>query len=391
MGDASQALEGITVFDIGGTAATAYCGKLFADYGADVVLVEPPGTGFDTRRLAPLIPGLGGPEASAMHAYLSTNKRSIELDLNTPADVDQFLDLAKDCSLVIDAASSRDRQVPPERLGEVAPNGVLLSITWFGLDGLYADFAGGDGVCQALTGQLYPIGTPGEPPVLPGGYQAQIVAGLTAYVAALGQILAREIGNANGPAHLDVSIFESNLCFTELGGIRGFNGEATKQRMGVNRFPPTYPMGVYPCRDGWLGVTALTPSQWGSFCELLGIGVIADKPKYQTTLGRLEDADKIEALILDAVRNESAEDLFHRGQQMRIPLAPVPTMEQLFDVDQYVERESFSPVQHPDGIEFEAPVTPFRLFRTPAVAGGASPRLGQDSESLLKAAREVQL
>ncbi len=385
-----QALEGVSVFDVAGTVAAAYCGKLFADHGAEVVLVEPPGSGFATRGLAPFVPGVEPPESSAMHAYLSTNKRSIALDMDNPDDAAKFFELARGSTLVIDSAVGGRGGVDPQRLAAAAPNGVLMSVTWFGQDGPYRDFAGADGVCQALTGQLYPIGPADEAPLMPGGYQAQIVGGLAAYIAALGQIAAREMGNVEGFGHLDVSIYEANLCFTVLGGIRGYNGIETPKRMGVNRFPPTYPLGVYPCRDGWLGVTALTPVQWKSFCALLGIEDLADLPQYRTTLGRLAEADAIDKRILAAVRGRSAEELFHRGQQLRIPLAPVPTMEQLFEVDQYVARRAFAAVSHPDQGEFQAPVTPFRLFRTPAAAGGRAPRLGQDSAALPAGARELR-
>ncbi len=384
-----KALEGITVLDIAGSVAAGYCGKLFADHGADVVLIEPPGSGFATRELAPFVSGSKAPEASAMHSYLSTNKRSVVLDMKSPNGLKEFLSLARGKTLVIDSDGAGNRAVDPNQLAKGSPNCVLMSITWFGQDGPYRDYAGSEGVCQALSGRMYPLGPADGAPLIPGGYQAQIVCGLTAYVAALGQILGRELGNVSGFGHLDVSIYEANLCFTELGAIRGYNGDETPKRMGVNRLPPTYPIGVYPCKDGWLGVTALTPAQWKSFCALLELKGVADLPKYQTTLGRLEDADELEEMILDAVRERSAGELFHRGQGMRIPLAPGPTMEQLFDVDQYVQRRAFANVSHPDQGQFKAPATPFRLFRTPSVEGGRVSRLGEDTENVLGGVREA--
>ena len=272
----------------------------------------------------------------------------------------------------------------------VSPDAVLMSITWFGQDGPYRDFAGADGVCQALTSQIAALGKPGEPPLIPSGYQAQIVAGLTAFGAAVGQVMARELGNVEGPGHLDASIFEANVSFAEIGAVQGYNGKPTRSRLGVNRFRPTYPIGVYPCRDGWLGVTVLTPSQWKSFCTLLDIEHLAGVEKYQETLGRLEDADKLEGLIASRIEGQSAEELFHKGQGMRIPLAIVPTMEQLFRVDQYVEREAFAEVSHPDLGEFQAPVTPFRLYGSQAKAGGPVSRLGADTKEVMAEAEGSQ-
>ena len=160
-------------------------------------------------------------------------------------------------------ASAGDACVSLAELELVAPHVVLSRITWFGQTGPYADYAGTDGVCHALIGMVRGIGPLEGPPVMPAGYQAQIVGGLTAYIGTLGQVIAGELGNRPMPCLLDTSILEANMCFTEVGAVGAFNTGAVAPRMGVNRLPPTFPLGIYPCRDGWLGVTALTPSQMG--------------------------------------------------------------------------------------------------------------------------------
>lgn len=376
-----QALAGIRVLDIGGTVATGYCGKLFADHGADVVDVEPPG-GAATRRLAPFSPRGAPPDNSALHAYLSANKRSVALDVSHPDGRRAFLELARDAQVVLDA-SVGERVVSLAELETVAPRVVFSRVTWFGQTGPYANYAGTDGVCHALIGMVRGIGPEAGPPVMPSGYQAQIVGGLTAYIGTLGHVMAEELGNRDRACQLDTSIFEANLCFTDVGAVGAFNTGLVAPRMGVNRFPPTFPLGIYPCRDGWIGITALTPSQWASFCTLLDLGELADVPAYQTTLGRLADAAKLEPMFRERVAQRSAEEIFHRGQSLRIPLALVPTMEQLFTVDQYVARGAFAEVIHPTQGSFAAPVAPFKLYRTPAHAGGPAPRLGAHSVECL--------
>ena len=89
---------------------------------------------------------------------------------------------------------------------------------------------------------------------------------------------------------LDASILEANLCLTELGAIASFNNMPLPQRMGINRFAPTYPLGIWPCKDGWLGVTVLNPGQWLAFCELLGLPDLAGNPEYQSSMARLNAA-----------------------------------------------------------------------------------------------------
>lgn len=368
------------MLDICGSIAAGYCGKLFADHGADVLLVEPR-EGFATRRVPPFAPGVDAPEASGMHAYLSTNKRSVVCE-----DRSQLMKLARGASLVIDDRVGDDRPLDLEALSAVAPDGVLLSITWFGQDGPYRDFAGSDGVCLALTSQIDWLGNAGEAPLIPGGYHAQIVGGLTAFVGATGQVLARELGNAAGAGHLDVSIYEASVCFTEIEAVRVHCSLPTRTRTGVNRFRTTYPLGIYPCRDGWLGVTVLTPSQWGSLCRLLGLEQLTEIEKYWASEARFKDAEQLDRLIASAVEDRSAADLVRRGQEARIPLSLVPTMEQLFEVDQYVARGAFADVTHPDLGAFPLPVTPFRLYGAPAIAGGTVSRLGADTDSAFSAA-----
>ena len=359
------ALAGIRVVDAAGSIATGYCGKLFADHGAVVVNAEPP-DGFATRWEAPFLPGVPAPENSALHAWLSTNKASA-----VALSADDIRDLARGAQVVLD-----DGRFDCDDFAVAAPNVVVSTVTWFGRTGPYAHYQGTDGVVQSLIGMVRGIGREEGPPILPAGCQAQIVGGLAAYIGTLGQVLAREIGNASGPVRLDTSIFEANLCFTEVGGVGGHRSGRRVRRMGVNRYPPTYPLGIYPCRDGWLGVTALTPSQWKSFCALLDMPEFADVPQYQSAIGRLQDAEMLDPLIHERVREQSANELFNRGQGARIPLALVPTMEQLFTVDQYVARRAFDEVRPPGQEGFAAPVTPFRLFRTPAIRGGDVAALG---------------
>lgn len=375
-----DALAGLTVLDVAGTIASGYCGKLFADHGARVINVEPPKTGFDTRREPPFLPQAPPPENSALHAYLSANKVSVTVDTaaGNGADAERLRFLATGANVVLDAG-----RFGTNHFATAAPDVVVSTITWFGRTGPYTRYQGTDSVCRSLAGMVRNVGPAEGPPLLAAGCGAQIVGGLAAYIGTLGQVIAREIGNASGPVRLDTSILEANLCFTETAGVGGYRSGRRGQRLGVNRFAPTYPLGVYACADGWLGVTALTPAQWKSFCELLGMAEHADVPQYQTAIGRLQDYDVLEPVIKRQVRHRSALELVRRGQALRIPLAPVPTMAELFQTDQYVARGAFANVESPTGVSFAAPTTPFRLFAMPAKAGGRAPRLGEANAELL--------
>ncbi|MFU8814841.1 MAG: CoA transferase [Pseudomonadales bacterium] len=360
-----KALEGLTVVDLSGTVATGYCAKLFADYGADVVNVES-GDGFPTRLLPPFVPDVPLPQASAMHAYLSARKRSVRADALSPAALAGLLASA---DLVLDDGNPA--------LSHDGARNVRCSISWYGSSGPYANFVGTDGQCFALNGMLRNIGREEGPPLIPSGYQAQFVGGVTAYVGCLGHVLGRELGGCGDPIHLETSLFEASLCFTDVGVISAHNTGLQAHRMGVNRFPPTYPLGVFPCRDGWIGLTVLTPRQWHAFCALLGLDDLAHEPLFQSAAARGEAADLLEPLFTARLLEFSAEDLFYRGQAAAIPLARVPTMEALFEVDQFVERQAFCDVQLTSARTLRVPSIPFRLFSTPPDFGGEVATLGQ--------------
>ena len=371
------ALDGLLILDVSGTVATAYCAKQLADYGAEVINLEP-ACGFITRYEAPFIAGVGAPENSALHAYLSANKRSIQIDSLSDEALEDLLFRA---DLLLDDACL------PERItGLKAPHrGVRMSISWYGEDGPYAGFTGSDAQIFALNGMLRNIGTVDGPPIIPTGYAAQIVAGMTAYIGALGHVLAAELGNKTIYTHLHTSIFEACMCFTDVGAINYYNSGLQAQRLGINRYPPTAPMGVYPCQDGWVGITVLTPSQWHAFCDLLELHDLKDVPLFQTAIGRFEAIDLIEPKMCEQLLKQSAEALFYRGQELAIPLARVPTMEELFSVDQFVERQAFSAVELRGGETVTVPSVPFRLYATPPHFGGAVATLGQHNDEVSNA------
>lgn len=359
--------QGLLIVDIGGTVATGYATKLFADYGARVVNIEPQ-QGFFTRRLKPLLHNGN----SAIHAYLHANKESVccdDLQASHPAIVAADLVLL-DLSTLPSSVSVDDFDTN------------VCAISWYGLNGPYADFQGSDASIYALIGLMQGVGESQGPPIIPTGYQPQIVGGLSAFNGAAGYLLGQHFKDDNKSTAfcLDASILEANMCLTEIGAAMSFNQQPLPQRMGINRFAPTYPLGIWPCKDGWLGVTVLNPAQWFAFCELLGLDDLAAEPKYQNSMARLDDVDILEPRFLQALSQYSAEELFYRGQGMRIPLARVPTMEELLSVDQYVQRRAFSEYSC-DGETFQAPSCPFRLLETPPRFGGDAAKLGADNPS----------
>jgi crotonobetainyl-CoA:carnitine CoA-transferase CaiB-like acyl-CoA transferase len=359
-----QALAELTIIDVSGSIATAYCAKNFADYGATVINLEPD-AGFRTRHMRPFVAGEEIPESSAIHAYLSTNKQSMRLSSLSPDQLETLFS----ADLVLDDGQTT----------QPVNNSSRMSISWYGKTGPLAGHIASNAQMFAQNGMLRTIGPAEGPPIIPTGYQAEIVGGATAFVAAMGHLLGVQFGTEDPGACLETSIFESMLCFTEVGVISAYNTGLSASRMGVNRFPPTYPLGVFPCQDGWIGLTVLTPSQWHSFCILLNMPDFADVPMFQSSVGRLEAIDVIEPVIRARLLSFHAAELFTRAQENRIPLARVPTMDELFDVDQFNSRGAFTLAELPN-TSLKVPANPYRLQRTQPLAGGRVARLGEDDD-----------
>ncbi len=370
------ALAGIHVVDLAGTVATAYCSKLFRDLGAAVTNLEPPREGHPIRRLPPFHPRAAAPEASALATWLSLGKRSVAAGPEDP----EARGLLDGADLILDAEPAAERRLLKGQ--------TRLSISWFGASGPYAGRAATDPVISTHTGAARAIGPADGPPILATGHTPQVVAGTLAYVGAVGHLLARETGRLDGPLHLDVSILEAAMCITEPGPPGTLATGEIRPRVGINRFWPTYPVGIYPCRDAWLGVTTVTPSQWRSLCSLLGLDELGAEPRYQVSINRLEDADRIDAALRPRLLERTAREWVEAGQAARVPLALAPTPAELFDLEQFRDRGAWVEAEHPDQGRFLAAGTPFRLHRTPAVRGGRAPRLGEHNHAPAAGSRE---
>ncbi len=363
------ALAGIHVVDLAGTVATAYCGKLFRDLGATVTNLEPPGEGHPIRHLPPFHPKASAPEASALATWLSLGKRSIATGPEDP----EARGLLESADLILDADPAAERRLLEGQ--------TRLSISWFGASGPYAGRTATDPVISTHTGAARAIGPADGPPILATGHTPQVVAGTLAYVGAVGHLLARETGQLDAPLHLDVSILEAAMCISEPGPPGTLATGEIRPRVGINRFWPTYPVGIYPCRDGWLGVTTVTPSQWRSLCSLLELDEFGAEPRYQVSINRLEDADRIDAALRPRLLERTAREWVEAGQAARVPLALAPTPAELFELEQFRERRAWIEAAHPDQGRFLAAGTPFRLHRTPAATGGKAPRLGEHNDA----------
>ncbi|MGF6313646.1 crotonobetainyl-CoA:carnitine CoA-transferase CaiB-like acyl-CoA transferase [Bradyrhizobium sp. i1.8.4] len=365
-------LSHLRVVEIGSSAATSYCARLFADFGADVQKVEPP-LGDPLRRSAPPTPG----GQSAWFAFLNFNKSSIMMDGADPDAVTRLTTLIEDCDILVDGRDVDPADCPSIDIAAILqrrPELIYLETSWFGRDGPYAGFAATDSTVRALAGLIKLVGPIAGPPLHAPDFQTGILAGLWGFIAAASSVVARMQGGAGRSWSL--SIFESSLTLSEYLMFEAFGRDDPMRRIGVNRFWPNFPEGIYETKKGWLGVTTITPAQWRAFCDMLGLSELRDDPALVLGADRLHDMEQIERQFMSMLKTRTAHEWFAEGLKRKIPIVPVPEVSDLLlDVEKKA-RGAIVPIRLGEEEGLTAGSMQ-RLTLTPPRRGGRVPAPGE--------------
>ena len=339
-------LQGITVVEIGGGAAAGYCGRLLADAGATVHVAA---RSEDQRRAG--IVRSDHPAEHAYAAYLAAGKLIVPADLQPP----DLAALCRDADLVLvgEAAAFDARAVRP-RVATVA-------LSWFGTNGPYAGWQGSDLTVQALLGTPHMAGTIDGPPLHHGDRQATTIAGVTAFIASCAALLAPASARTR---RYDISIFEANVVLAEM-HMHFFQRDGVPmKRWGLNRFAPNSPVGIYPCRGGWVGITVSTPDQWRALCAALDLREQAADTGLATRELRFARIDEVEAVLCRALAHRTAEEWAAVGRQHRLPLVVVPDAEGILRHPIFGDRQALATLPHGPAT-LQVPRSPLTLTRTP--------------------------
>ena len=387
-------LQGIRVLDLT-QGSEQYCGKLFAQLGADVLLVEPV-AGCAQRREGPFLGERPHAEASLAFAYFNQGTRGMALDLDHAQGQEIFRGLVRQADLVIEAerpGRMRARGLDADALARVQPALVTTSITPFGQEGPYAQYEGGDLVALAFGGLLSLGGYPKLAPTAPYGNQALLAAAQFAAVASLMAVweVEGQSGSAQGQ-HVDVSVQESvamalenAVQFVELENtVRQRNG-------GEQRQAGT---GVFACSDGMVYLMAggvASNKFWNATADWLvqagapGAAQLKEPRWADTSFLASAEAKRIFAgIFLPYAATQTKAQLYAEGQRRRIPICPVSTTADLMENRQLAFRNFFEQTAHPySGLTLTVPGAPYRLSASPWRLGRPAPRLGEHTAEVL--------
>ncbi|MGV7218877.1 CaiB/BaiF CoA transferase family protein [Bradyrhizobium sp. UFLA05-112] len=364
-------LSHLRIVEIGSSAATSYCTRLFADFGADVQKVEPP-AGDPLRRSAPLTPG----GQSAWFAFLNFNKSSVIIDATNPDAITRLTALIEDCDILVDGRDIDPADCPSFDVDAIRrrPGLIYLEASWFGREGPYAGFAATDSTVRALAGLIKLIGPTEGPPLHAPDFQTGILAGLWGFIAAASSAVARTRGAAGRSWSLN--IFESSLALSEYHLFEAFSRGDVMRRIGVNRFWMTFPAGIYETRKGWVGVTTVTPGQWRAFCDMLGLSELRDHPALVLAADRLNQVEQIEQQLMPRLKTRTAQEWFAEGRKRKIPIVPVPEISDLLQDGEKKARGAIVPIRLGEEKGLTAGSMQ-RLTLTPPRRGGKIPAPGE--------------
>lgn len=373
-----QALGGIKVLDLTQYIAGPYCTRLLAGFGADVIKVEAPGTGDPARLAGPFLNGQPGPERSGLFLYLNNNKRSITLDLKSKAGSDAFRELAKDADIVFESF----RPGVMDRLGlgyqslrELNPGLVVTSISNFGQTGPYRDYKLNHLIAWGMAGGHYVEGAPRTRPVQPGGWITHCIAGVHAAAGAAAALYQRnETGRGQ---HVDISISESMLPAPVYPAVvYSYRGEIYNM-IGRNH------LGIFPCRDGHIGLNLYGRNHWELMCAFFGLSDLLLDPRFATQYDVNANLEEARKFFYDLVKDRDKEELFNAGNEWRIPFGMVPTTADILRSPQHAAREFFDEVTHPVIGKVTMPGAPFKMMGTPWRQRNPAPLLGEHNEDIL--------
>jgi len=368
-------LAQLRALEVGGGPAAAFCGRLLALYGAQVVRVEPP-QGDPLRRAEAPSPGQSGP----LFLYLNAGKLGITLDLDRADGVHLFRRLAAQADLVVEdlGPGEMDRRgLGYPSLAALNGGLVYVAISPFGEEGPYAGFRACDLVLYALGGYMYITGEEEREPLQGPPYLPSYLAGAYAFVGALLALWHRHSGG--GGQKVEVTELES-LAASHQWTQTLFNYSGTVQRRQGNRYYFSHPNSVYACRDGYLSLSVATEDQFERLCLLLGRPELRQDPRFASNAARCAHAQALDEAIAPWFLARSRQEAVAAAQELRIPAAPVLSLPEVLAHPHLEEQGFWQEVAGPQGL-LRLPGPPFRLGAPPGPLAPA-PALGQHNDEV---------
>ena len=373
-------LDGIRVVDLSRILAGPYCTMMLGDLGADVIKIEQPDSGDDTRTWGP--PWAGG--ESTYYLSINRNKRSLTLNLKHERARELLFRLVADADVLIEnfkVGGLAAMGLGYERLREVNPRLVHCSITGFGPDGPYAKRPGYDFIAQGMGGVMSITGEPDGQPMKVGVAIADLTTGMFSCIAILAALRHRD--RTGFGQHIDCSLLESVVAWLIHHGSAYLLAGVEPPRYG-NAHPNIVPYRLFEASDKWFVVATGNDRQYYSLCRAIGRPELAEDPRFRLNRDRVANRETLEALLAEVFATRPAEEWTAALLGVGVPSGPVNTVPDIFADPQVLAREMLIELEHPTVGRMRQAGFPFKLSETPAEARRHPPLLGEQTDEVLR-------
>jgi len=383
-------LSGVRVLDLSRILAGPTCTQLLGDLGADVVKVERPGVGDDTRGWGPpFVRDADGNETRESAYWLCANrsKRSVAIDFSTPAGADLILRLMADADVVVEnhkVGGLAKAGLAWEQVAERFPRLVWCSITGFGQTGPYAHRAGYDFLIQAMGGIMSITGAPDGPPTKVGVGIADVMCGMYAAVGILAALRHRDTTGEG--QRIDLSLFDAQVAWLINAGTNHLTSGRVPGRLG-NGHPNIVPYETFPASDGEIVLAVGNDAQFRRFCAVAGREELADDPRFAANADRVRNRAVLVPLIREITATRPRAAWLEALEAAGVPCGPVNRIDEVFGDPQVLHRGMKIEMAHEASGTgtVELIGNPLKLSRTPVAYRRAPPTLGRHTDEVLGA------
>ncbi|MSP98099.1 MAG: CoA transferase [Betaproteobacteria bacterium] len=384
-------LSHIRVLDLSRVLAGPWAAQNLADLGAEVIKIERPGTGDDTRGWGPPWMKDGQGKDTTESAYflsVNRNKKSVTLDISKPEGQKIVHELMGKCQVLIEnykVGALKKYGLGYEEIKAVNPSIIYCSVTGFGQDGPYAPRPGYDFIFQGMGGLMSITGEgdgqPGAGPQKVGIAITDVLTGMYASVAILAAITHRE--RTGQGQYIDAALLDTIVAFNANQIVSYFASGKIPQRYG-NAHPQVVPYEVFPTADGHIILAVGNDSQFASFCQTAGCAELAEEARFKTNSARIVHRGELIPLIAEVMRTRTKREWIEALEVANVPCGPINSMKDVFEDPQVQHRKLRVDIPHPLGGTAPVVASPLRLSETPVEYRLAPPTLGQHNEDVLK-------
>ena len=384
------ALSHIKVLDLSRILAGPWASQVLGDLGAEVIKVENPDGGDDTRQWGPPYMADEHGQATGESAYFmcaNRNKRSVCIDMRSSEGQDKLRELALDCDVIIEnfkVGGAAKYGLDYATLSELNPGLVYCSITGFGQDGPLANRPGYDFLVQAMGGLMSVTGAadgePGAGPQKVGVALTDIMTGLYAVIG-IQAALAERVRSGLGQ-HVDLALLDVTAATLANQATNYLVGGLNPSRLG-NAHPNIVPYQSFVAKDGYLIVAVGNDGQFRRYCNVIGVPELADDDRFRTNRDRVQNRDALVPLLQVKMLERDKAEWIALLESVNVPAGPINTVEEVFAEPQIQAREMQVNLGHPLNRNLQLVGSPIKLSRTPVEYREAPPTLGQHNEDIL--------